>query len=304
MLYKELKIQINKDYEPELSNFLETLQLPGYYEILFDSSIPKIEESILRENTNIRAYLNTDDPLSEIKILIYLKSVCPDSFLLESREIETREYEEAYKEFYKPFQVGNVWIIPIWEKNTKLVEEVLSRKEMPLYLNPGVAFGTGHHETTQMIVERLQSLEIYNKRILDLGTGSGILSLLAGLLGAKYIFSLDIDPNAVKAAHSNWKENIYPNDTVFEAEESGFDNPKVFDQEYDLTLANITFAVLSQNMSSLSKINCKHFIFSGVITEKKEDFLALLKEKMPGELIDTKSKNGWERIEWMRVFSN
>lgn len=304
MLYKEIKIQINKDFEPGLSDFLETLQLPGYYEILFDSSIPKVEESILRENTNIRAYLNSDDPISEIKILIYLKAICPDSFVLESREIETREYEEAYKEFYKPFQVGNVWIIPIWEKESKLVEDILSRKEMPLYLNPGVAFGTGHHETTQMIVERLQSLEIKDKAILDLGTGSGIFSLLAGLLGAKSIFSLDIDPNAVKAALSNWKENIYPYPTIFEAEESGFDNPRVFHQKYDLTLANITFAVLSQNINHLARINCKHFIFSGVITEKKEEFLKLLSEKMPGELIDAKSKNGWERVEWMRKNSN
>jgi ribosomal protein L11 methyltransferase len=304
VIYKEVKINIDKDFEPDLSQFLETLSLPGFYEMLFDSSIPKEEDSILRQNTVIRAYLNSDDSISEIKILIYLKSICPDSFTIESRMIETREYEEAYKEFYKPFQVGGVWIVPIWEKESDIVKQALANQQIVLFLNPGVAFGTGHHETTQMIVERLQEITITGKKILDLGTGSGILSLLCGLLGAERIFSLDIDPNAVKATLSNWKENIYPLPTILEAVESGFDHERVSSDLYDLTIANITFAVLSQNILQLSKIHCNHFLFSGVITEKKDSFLDLLKINLPGKLVHSKSKNGWELIEWHRDSAN
>lgn len=300
MIYKEVKIKLDKDYEPNFSLFLETLTLPGFYEMLFDSSIPKEDDSILRQDTVIRAYLNSDDSISEIKILIYLKSICPDSFTIESRIIETREYEEAYKEFYKPFQVGGVWIIPIWEKDSEIAKQAKINQQILLFLNPGVAFGTGHHETTQMIVERLQELTIVGKKILDLGTGSGILSILCGLLGAERIFSLDIDPNAVKATLSNWQENIFPFPTVLEAVESGFDHTKVTSEKYDLTIANITYAVLSQNISQLSKIKGNHFLFSGIITEKKDQFLDLLKKNLPGNLVYSKSKNGWELIEWHR----
>ncbi|WCL48492.1 50S ribosomal protein L11 methyltransferase [Leptospira sp. GIMC2001] len=300
MLYREAKVNLPKEFAESLNDFLETLQIPGYYEILFDSSIPKDEGIILPENTNIRAYLNSEDVTTEIKLRIFLSTLCPSSHSLEIREIETREYEEAYKEFYKPFAVDRVWIIPIWEKDNDLTKKIVSDGDIPLFLNPGVAFGTGHHETTQMIVERLQTLIQKGDRILDLGTGSGILSLLCGLLGASTIFSLDIDPNAVKAALSNWKENIYPNDCKFEAVESGFDHPDVFGRDYDIVLANITFAVLSQNISHIAKIQSPVFLFSGIITEKKDEFLELLAIHIPGKLVDSKEKNGWERIEWIR----
>lgn len=300
MQYKEVKIQLPKDFADPLTEYLETLSLPGYYEILFDSSEPNPEESILKTNTNIRAYLNLEDHDSEIKIRIFLKTICPDAHYLETREIETREYEEAYKEFYKPFRVGKIWVIPIWEKDTDLVKQVIGAGDTPLYLNPGVAFGTGHHETTQLILERLQVILQPNSRVLDLGTGSGILSLGSGLLGASHIFSIDIDPNAVKAALSNWKENIYPNSCTFEAVESGLDHPRALSEEYDIVLANITFAVLSSNIEHLAKIKSPLFLFSGIITERKDEFLQLLSEKIPGECTNIEEKNGWERIEWKR----
>lgn len=301
MEYIEAKISIDKEYAESLNEFLDELQLPGYYEVLFDSSEPKTEDSILRTNTNIKAYLNTEDSEKEVKLRIFLQSVCPDSHNLEVRKIETREYEEAYKEYYKPFSLGKFWVIPIWERENPQVQSLVDDGSIPLYLNPGVAFGTGHHETTQLILERLPHILKPHSRILDLGTGSGILSLACGLLGAKSIFSVDIDPNAVNAALSNWKENTYPNSCNFIAEEGGLDHPKIFQNSYDLVLANITFAVLSQNISFIAKVDSPLFLFSGVITERKSEFLDLLKKTIPGELVDIEGRNGWERIEWRRV---
>ncbi|MCC5813231.1 MAG: 50S ribosomal protein L11 methyltransferase [Leptospira sp.] len=300
MKYIEAKISIDKDFSQELDEFLDSLQLPGYYEVLFDSSEPKEEETILKTNTIIRAYLNPEDVDKELKIRIFLKSLCPDSHELEIREIETREYEEAYKEFYKPFQLGNLWVVPIWERENPQVQALISKDHIPLYLNPGVAFGTGHHETTQLILELLPNILSPKSKILDLGTGSGILSLACGLLGASRIFSVDIDPNAVQAAQSNWKENTYPNPCQFEAEVGGLDHPKIFTEEYDLVLANITFAVLSQNIKHIARVNSSHFLFSGVITERKDEFLELLANEIPGALVSIQDRNGWERIEWKR----
>lgn len=313
MEYIEIKISIDKDFSEDLNSFLDELQVPGYYEVLFDSSQPKEEESILRTNTNIKAFLNTEDSDKELKIHIFLKSLCPDSHSIEVRRIETREYEEAYKEYYKPFPLGDFWVIPIWERENPEVRDLLTPSSIPLYLNPGVAFGTGHHETTQLILERLPHLfgdnsnassqeekPLTGKTILDLGTGSGILSLACGLLGARSIYSVDIDPNAVQAALSNWKENAYPQTCEFSADEGGLDHPKIFSSSYDLVLANITFAVLSQNIHHIAKVQSSLFLFSGIITERKEEFLELLKNHIPGHLVNIEDRNGWERIEWMR----
>jgi ribosomal protein L11 methyltransferase len=299
--YKELKINLPKENSEELSEFLETLPLAGYYEILFDSEMPKEDsEAILRENTNLRVYLDAEDNDSDTKILIFTKLLCRDSFLIESREIETREYEEAYKEFYKPLEIGSVWIVPIWERDSELVKEILGSGKIPVFLNPGVAFGTGHHETTQMIVNHLPKIFPIKGKILDIGTGSGILSLLCGKLGASEIFSLDIDPNAVKATKSNWQENQYPNNCKLEVVESGFDHPSVVGGEYDLVLANITFAVLSQNMFILKTIRSPRFLFSGVITERKDEFLDILSLNLPGYQYITEERNGWVLIDYFR----
>ncbi len=299
MKYLEARVSIHKDYSSELTNFLEDLKIPGYYEVLFDSSLPKESSSILKTNTLIKAYFNLDDVQKEIRLRIFLKSLCPDSHSLESRQIETKEYEEAYKEYYKPFRIGKIWILPIWEKESSF--PVLSEEDIPLYINPGMAFGTGHHETTQMILEILPDYFPGCKRVIDLGTGSGILSIACGLLGAESVYAIDIDPNAVRSAQANWKENSFRSSSIFIAETGGLDSPSLFLRSYDLAIANITFAVLSQNIDSIAKIDTNEYIFSGITTEKKEEFLELLREKIPGNQVRSKQTNGWEMIGWQRI---
>ncbi len=306
MEYRELKVNLPKIGSDDLYSLLDILQVAGYYEILFDGDAPKEQkQGILKENTNIRIYLNIDEINKEIQILIFLKANFPHNSSYESRNIETRDYEEAYKEFYKPFLVGKkLWVIPTWEKDSESTRALWSENGgIPLFINPGVAFGTGHHETTKLILERLDTLSQEGLNFLsacDLGTGSGILSIGLAKLGTKRIFALDIDPNAVKAAWSNWQENDFPNDIKFTVEESGLDNPNCLSDEYDLAIANITFAVLSQNIRNLAKVKSKRFIFSGIITEKKDDFLELLKSHLPGNLIYSHEWNEWWVLDWKR----
>lgn len=279
MEYRELKVNLPKELSDPFYELLDSLQCAGYYEILFDGEAPKEkDQGLIRDNTNIRIYLQTDEVEKELKILIFLKLFAPNNYNSESRVIETRDYEEAYKEYYKPFPIGNkLWVIPTWEKkepNTIALWEPTGG--IPLFINPGVAFGTGHHETTKLILEHLDSLyaegKFAFKSACDVGTGSGILSIGLAKFGVSKIFALDIDPNAVKAAWSNWTENEYPKGFQFSVEESGIDNPKLTNVPYDLAIANITFAVLSQNIRHLAKINAPRIIFSGIITEKKMNF--------------------------------
>ncbi|TGL56689.1 methyltransferase domain-containing protein [Leptospira ognonensis] len=306
MEYRELKVNLPKSGSDDLYSLLELLQVAGYYEILFDGDAPKEpEQGILKENTNIRIYLNTEEIQKEIQILIFLKSNFPHNSNYETRNIETRDYEEAYKEFYKPFSIGKkLWVIPTWEKDSEITKALWQHNGgIPLYINPGVAFGTGHHETTKLILERLDSLtdegSIFQSAC-DLGTGSGILSIGLAKLGTKRIFALDIDQNAVKAAWSNWQENDFSKDIKFTVEESGLDNENCLKDEYDLAIANITFAVLSQNIRNLAKIKSKRFIFSGIITEKKDEFLELLKTNLPGSLLHSHEWNEWWVLDWVK----
>lgn len=300
MQYREIKVTLPKERTDDLYAVLDELQVAGYYEILFDGEAERNDpEEIISDITSIRIYLHTDELQKELKILIFLKLKDPESVFWEIRDIETRDYEEAYKEFYKAFPIGKrLWVVPVWEKS-----EFKNDGALPLFINPGVAFGTGHHETTKLILERLDELSgqgIVFPRVCDLGTGSGILSVGLGRLGSQKIFALDIDPNAVRAAWDNWQSNDFSKDISFQVKEAGLDEPGLFLSPFQLAIANITFAVLSQNIKWLEKIPSPRFIFSGIITEKKDAFLALLNERIPGELIAQKEWNEWWMIDWAR----
>ncbi|WP_411823229.1 50S ribosomal protein L11 methyltransferase [Leptospira sp. 'Mane'] len=308
MEYRELKVNLPKEGSDSLYELLDSLSVAGYYEILFDGDAPKEpnQDGILKENTNIRIYLDKDDIEKELKIIIFLKINFLESASYESREIETRDYEEAYKEFYKPFSLGKkLWIIPTWEKDSPITKALWEPTGgIPLFINPGVAFGTGHHETTKLILERLDTIKETENRFFksacDLGTGSGILSIGLGKLGVDRIFALDIDPNAVKAAWSNWQENDFGRKIQFTVEESGLSNPNLNGFEYELAIANITFAVLSQNIRALAEIKASRFIFSGIITEKKDAFVELLKSYLPGKMLFEQEWNEWWVLDWVR----
>ncbi|TGJ98219.1 methyltransferase domain-containing protein [Leptospira langatensis] len=301
MKYREIKVSIPKDFAEDFSALLDEWQVAGYYEILFDREEPrKPGEEIISDNTPIRVYLAEEDTVSEAKIWIYLQTVAPENSFAEARWIETKEYEEAYKEFYKPFSVGVFWVVPTWEKEDWEKNQVPEKKDsVPVYINPGLAFGTGHHETTRLVLSRLGSLGLEGKRVADIGAGSGILSVAAARLKASKIVAVDIDPNAVRSSVFNRDENKITED-LLQVEEGGFDHPLIREEEYDLCVANITFAVLKANMDKIAALKTKHYLFSGVITERKEEFLELLKTDVGGRLVYEDSRNGWELIEWTR----
>ncbi|MEM7182064.1 MAG: 50S ribosomal protein L11 methyltransferase, partial [Spirochaetota bacterium] len=250
----------------------------------------------LQGDTNIFIYLEESAIEQEIEIRIYLKVQCPDSSYCESRRIESQDYEEAYKEYYKPFSIGTFLIVPSWHKDSSQIKNTSS---IPLYLNPGLAFGTGHHETTHLMLNRMAQIDLAGKNILDMGAGSGILSIAAGLLGAKNVVSIDIDKNAVSATNANLRENDFENETKFTVLEGSFECEEVLIPNYDLVLANITFAVLSNNIQYLQQIHSKRFLFSGLLKEKEKAVIHLF-TKLGGSSEYLNYRNDWLLVDWIR----
>ena len=297
MQFRECKIEFDKSIEDEVFSFLESLHTLGYFEILFDGERKKKESEVFQATTQVVVYFSLDDLQKEIELILFIQSISNAlEFYHESRVIETREFENAYKEFYKPFCIGGLWIVPLWEK-----QDPQWKDKKVLFLNPGMAFGTGHHETTKLLLERITELPWEKKSILDVGTGSGILSGAVAVSGASKILAIDIDPNSIKAISENFKENVFPSLEEIQLEEGGFDQPKAHAQDFDFLFANITFGVLSRNILEISNLKAKEFLFSGIITERKSEFLELLRIHIPGASLWEKTFNGWEAIHWKRT---
>ncbi|MBQ5746555.1 MAG: 50S ribosomal protein L11 methyltransferase, partial [Clostridia bacterium] len=111
---------------------------------------------------------------------------------IECEGVNEDDWAESWKQYYKPIPLGRVTIVPAWEDYTAKDGEVVIK------MDPGMAFGTGTHETTRLVMRIMQDVVVGGERVLDIGCGSGILSICASKLGAKSCNAYDIDPVAVK----------------------------------------------------------------------------------------------------------
>lgn len=124
------------------------------------------------------------------------------SFKLKCTQLEDVDWRDKWKESYKPFKLGKkFFVIPAWEKHG-----LSPKSRIPIFLDPGSAFGTGMHETTKLMVRLLEGVGEMQD-FLDIGTGSGILSMVAEKLGAKHIEAFDLDEPSVGFAKKNFKRN-------------------------------------------------------------------------------------------------
>jgi ribosomal protein L11 methyltransferase len=198
----------------------------------------------------------------------------PEDFVLS--EIVDADWQNAYKEFVKPWSDRQLHWIPLWERDTM---EVPAGSAV-VYLDAGMAFGTGTHETTRLCARRLLDyLEAHPEAreahtIIDAGCGSGVLALSASALGFQNIFGFDFDPEAIEVCHSNGRENSHltlPEFSVADLE-AGFAGGR----QADLVLANIQTDVLIPHCAPLIhgvKANgC--LALSGILTKELDEVRA------------------------------
>lgn len=186
-------------------------------------------------------------------------------------ETEDIDWINNWKEYFHQFYIDDILVIPSWEE---VREE--DKDKMVLHIDPGTAFGTGMHETTQLCIRQLRKHITERTKVLDVGTGSGILSILSLMFGAKEAVGTDLDPCAIEAVEENRKANHIPDDK-FRVMIGNLITDKEIQEKagyecYDIVVANI----LAEVLVSLTPVVVKNlkqggiYITSGIIDEKEE----------------------------------
>lgn len=202
--------------------------------------------------------------------------------------LDTDTYKDEWKKFFTTTKLTDkITVNPSWCEYTKQNED-----EIVIKIDPLMAFGTGTHETTSLCIELLETLELENKTMLDIGFGSGILMIVASKLGCASVSGIDIDKMCESVAINNFKLNEVGNYEV----KIGNLLDKV-DTKYDIIVSNILVDVLYVLLDDITKVLNKGttLIFSGILTEKKESFIKKA-ESIGLKLISSKNKNKWTGI--------
>ena len=186
-------------------------------------------------------------------------------------ETEDIDWINNWKQYFKQFYVDDILIIPSWEE---VKEE--DKDRMIIHIDPGTAFGTGMHETTQLCIRQLKKFVKEDTELLDVGTGSGILSIVALKLGAKHAVGTDLDPCAVPAVEENKEVNEIPTQDFDMMIGNIIDDKEVQDkvgyEKYDIVVANILADVLVPLTPVIVNQMKKGgiYITSGIIDNKEE----------------------------------
>ena len=248
--------------------------------------------------SHIKLYLEDTDT----KALAHLERVAANLKLpMQVKSMEETNWEESWKDNYPAVEVGeNLIVVPYWA-----AEETGGRT--PIVLDPGLTFGTGAHASTQMVMEFMEDTVKPGFRCLDLGSGSGILSIAALRLGAASAIGVDIDPKAEDIARENAAYNGFaaPEFTALTGNvtEDTALMSKLQQQEYDLVLVNIVAdviiglsPVLPAFLNPQSMLLC-----SGILDVRLEDVVAAL-EKAGLEIVEIKAKEDWRSIRAKRRY--
>jgi len=216
---------------------------------------------------------------------------------IESGETEDKDWINNWKQYFKPFTVDNILIKPTWEE---IPEE--HRDKLLIQIDPGTAFGTGQHETTQLCIRQLQKYVTPETTLLDVGTGSGILGITALKLGAKEAFGTDLDENAIAAVKENMEANDIPGEKFKVLQGNIIDDRDVQEkagfEKYDLVVANILadIIILLQKEISVHMKKNAVFITSGIINMKEEAVKKAFEENEAFELVETTYQGEWVSI--------
>lgn len=219
-----------------------------------------------------------------------------------SSETEDKDWINNWKQYFKPFTVDDILIKPTWEE----IPET-DRDKLLIQIDPGTAFGTGQHETTQLCIRQLKKYVTEGARILDVGTGSGILGITALKLGAGKVFGTDLDENAIAAVGENLEANHITSGCFEVVQGNIIDDEEVQRQAgyecFDIAVANILAPViiLLQKEIPLHLKKGGIFITSGIINTKEEAVKEALAANRELEIVETTYQGEWVSVTARRI---
>ena len=249
-LTKEDKEQMFVDILPDIPEDDGKAYLTFYLEEEEDKGTILLQ--VRKELEEMRAYLNVGD--------------CT----IEESQTEDIDWVNNWKQYFHQFYIDDILVIPSWEK-----VEAKDEDKMVIHIDPGTAFGTGMHETTQLCIRQLKKYVTEGAQILDVGCGSGILGMLALKFGAGYSVGTDLDPCAIDATHENMEVNGIKKDQYEVMIGNIIDDKAVQDaagyEKYDIVAANILADVLIPLTPVIVRQMKKGgiYITSGIIDDKE-----------------------------------
>lgn len=230
--YRELRINVSPCSETITDILAQFLSEAGYESFVADSEgLTSYIKNELFDSTAVNEIVK-NFPLENITMDV------SDTF------VEGRDWNSEWEQHYfKPIIVNGQCVIH------SSFHKDIPKAEYDIVIDPKMAFGTGHHQTTSLIIERLLTMELNNKSIIDMGTGTGILAILAAMRGANPVEAIEIDPMAHINAVENVKLNGHPEINVILGDASALSNV----QPADILLANINRNIIVGDMESYSK---------------------------------------------------
>lgn len=290
--YNQIKVSVDKKDSETATAVMTAMDFFGGLMIEDYSDIDAcpwdyVDEELLKKDkttVSISGFVEGNEDI--LSLLEKLKLMLPQKSTVEVISVNEDDWANNWKKYYHTINVGEHLVIkPSWIDYEKKPDDIV------VELDPGMAFGTGTHETTRMCMAHLEKYINKNSRVLDIGCGSGILSITSVLIGAESVLGVDIDPVAVKTAKENGEMNgflppvynIKRGDLVSEAE-----------GEYDVVVANIIADVIISVCPDVKKFMSKNgvFISSGIIIDRKDDVKdAFLKNGYT--IVDEKNEGEW-----------
>ncbi len=290
MNYKQMNIETLSTGQEAVSNLLIAAGCGGFevidpqdFQEFLDTVTPHwdyVDEDLMKrqsDRTLIKIYAADNEQgealFKDIERRIEALRADPMAALYGTLEITVsdlpeEDWQSGWKQYYKPIHVDRLVVVPLWENYTAAEGETIMK------IDPGMAFGTGAHETTRLCLKALTQADLQGKEILDVGCGSGILSIGGVLLGAKSAFGCDIDQLAVEVAHRNAALNGLEGRVSYAAG----DLLSVVEGQYPIVVANIVADVILMLLKDLHRVLLPGgtFIASGIIDDRKDELLAAI----------------------------
>lgn len=265
----------------------------------FGTIIAVDKDDFPSEGVLIRGYLNelnfNDEIFDNIKLEISnLEKVLNlgDYYSIKTKIIKDSDWENSWKDYFDVLEIGEKFsIVPTWREYINKYDRYV------INIDPGMAFGTGGHETTSLCIKNLEKYVKNDDSVIDVGTGSGILAIAASYLTTGKIKAIDLDKLAVDIARENFELNKLNNRIITECSSLLENENENENEQYDIIVANILAHIIEMMLVDAYKLlsNEGYFITSGIIKDKKDELINEA-EKVGFKVVEITTENDWYSI--------